>query len=122
MTGGDGDDIMFGQDGDDTLLGGAGNDKLFGNKGKDTLDGGPGKDKVKKNGNDGGNDGHKDRVIRLDNPWLGGFQLDAKDVHNILDPNSDFWIGFGARGTTRDEDGEDECEGTSIHGGDLGSH
>ncbi|MBN3493139.1 Ig-like domain-containing protein [Vibrio neptunius] len=44
LTGGAGDDILFGQGGDDTLDGGAGNDILFGGAGDDTLIGGLGSD------------------------------------------------------------------------------
>ncbi|WP_333005084.1 Ig-like domain-containing protein [Vibrio coralliilyticus] len=44
LSGGAGDDILFGQGGDDTLDGGAGNDILLGGAGDDTLIGGLGSD------------------------------------------------------------------------------
>ncbi|ANW23017.1 hypothetical protein BA953_01695 [Vibrio coralliilyticus] len=44
LSGGAGDDILFGQGGDDTLDGGAGNDILLGGVGDDTLIGGLGSD------------------------------------------------------------------------------
>jgi surface adhesion protein len=44
LSGGDGNDIIFGQGGDDTLNGGAGNDILLGGMGNDTLTGGAGAD------------------------------------------------------------------------------
>ncbi|NOH42075.1 VWA domain-containing protein, partial [Vibrio coralliilyticus] len=44
LSGGVGDDILFGQGGDDTLDGGAGNDILLGGAGDDTLIGGLGSD------------------------------------------------------------------------------
>ena len=44
MTGGSGDDQLFGQTGADTILGGTGNDKLFGWNENDLLDGGEGND------------------------------------------------------------------------------
>jgi Ca2+-binding RTX toxin-like protein len=47
ISGGEGDDILFGQGGNDTLRGDAGSDWLVGGDGKDSLDGGPGKDKLK---------------------------------------------------------------------------
>jgi Ca2+-binding RTX toxin-like protein len=48
ISGGEGDDVMFGQAGDDTLRGDDGDDWLIGGHGKDDLDGGSGKDKIKK--------------------------------------------------------------------------
>ncbi|MGH2747732.1 MAG: calcium-binding protein [Actinomycetota bacterium] len=47
LTGGDGNDKLYGQDGKDTLNGGPGNDKLFGGDGNDTLNGGDGFDVAK---------------------------------------------------------------------------
>lgn len=44
LSGGDGNDILFGQGGNDTLNGDAGNDLLFGGSGNDTLNGGLGND------------------------------------------------------------------------------
>jgi Ca2+-binding RTX toxin-like protein len=44
LSGGDGDDLIFGESGTDTLSGGAGNDRLFGNDGTDNLFGGDGDD------------------------------------------------------------------------------
>src|SRR6185312_10756489 len=42
LSGGDGNDTLYGSDGNDTLLGGNGNDNLNGGNGDDTLDGGTG--------------------------------------------------------------------------------
>ena len=39
LTGGDGDEAIFGQQGNDTIRGGAGNDTLYGGPGNDRLDG-----------------------------------------------------------------------------------
>jgi len=44
ITGGTGNDGLFGQDGDDTIAGGNGNDVLLGEGGSDTLNGGAGGD------------------------------------------------------------------------------
>ena len=51
MTGGTGDDIMYGEAGNDSMAGGDGNDQMYGGLGNDSMDGG--------NGNDGmvGDDG-----------------------------------------------------------------
>ena len=46
MTGGSGNDLLFGQAGNDTLLGKGGNDQLFGGDGNDTLTGGTGNDQM----------------------------------------------------------------------------
>ncbi len=99
ISGGDGDDVLFGQNGDDRLEGGNGNDLLFGGSGKDTLrgdagddalyggsgkddlDGGTGDDRVKKGGSDHDHgwewhdhhDRHHDHgfSISWQNPWIG---------------------------------------------------
>jgi len=47
ISGGEGDDILFGQGGNDSLRGDAGDDWLVGGHGKDTLVGGAGKDKLR---------------------------------------------------------------------------
>ncbi len=44
MTGGTGNDKMFGMSDDDTMDGGAGDDQIWGNSGDDVLDGGEGND------------------------------------------------------------------------------
>jgi Ca2+-binding RTX toxin-like protein len=44
VSGGDGNDQLFGRDGNDDLFGDDGDDKLFGGDGKDELDGGRGAD------------------------------------------------------------------------------
>ncbi len=44
MTGGTGDDKMFGMSDADKMNGGAGNDRMWGNSGNDTIDGGEGND------------------------------------------------------------------------------
>src|SRR5215217_6811119 len=46
MTGGSGNDMLFGQAGNDTLLGKGGADFLFGGAGNDVLTGGDGDDQV----------------------------------------------------------------------------
>lgn len=46
ISGGDGDDRLFGGSGDDHLLGGEGNDRLYGNDGDDTLEGEAGNDRL----------------------------------------------------------------------------
>ena len=46
LTGGSGNDRIWGNGGDDTLIGGAGNDELHGGNGDDVLDPGSGKDKL----------------------------------------------------------------------------
>ena len=46
MTGGSGNDLIFGQAGDDTLLGNGGIDQIFGGAGNDVLSGGTGNDSV----------------------------------------------------------------------------
>jgi Ca2+-binding RTX toxin-like protein len=51
ISGGDGDDILFGQAGDDKLRGDGGDDWLIGGDGDDCLDGGTGKNK-KSSGNE----------------------------------------------------------------------
>ncbi len=44
LSGGAGNDTLYGYDGDDLLQGGSGNDHLFGGSGRDTLQGGAGND------------------------------------------------------------------------------
>ena len=44
MTGGDGDDKMFGMADDDTMDGGDGKDQMWGNSGNDVMNGGAGDD------------------------------------------------------------------------------
>ena len=44
VTGGDGDEYIYGADGDDTIAGGAGDDYIYGAAGDDSLDGGAGED------------------------------------------------------------------------------
>jgi Ca2+-binding RTX toxin-like protein len=46
VTGGGGNDRLFGDDGNDTLAGGPGNDVLIGGTGNDFLGGGPGRDRL----------------------------------------------------------------------------
>lgn len=46
LSGGRGNDQLFGDDGGDALVGGGGNDRLFGGDGNDVLVGGPGRDVV----------------------------------------------------------------------------
>ncbi len=52
MDGGDGDDQMWGNSGNDVMSGGAGNDAVRGGKGDDVLDGGDGDDLVEGNSGD----------------------------------------------------------------------
>ncbi len=47
MTGGDGDDKMFGMADDDTMDGGDGKDQMWGNSGNDVMNGGAGDDQVR---------------------------------------------------------------------------
>ncbi len=46
MTGGAGDDKMFGMSDDDKMDGGAGDDQMWGNSGNDAMDGGEGNDQI----------------------------------------------------------------------------
>jgi hypothetical protein len=125
LSGGDGDDILFGQGGDDTLGGGAGDDWLIGGGGQDTLDRGTGKDKIS-HGNDyskhlwekvqerlidwtgkyqdspvRGNGTGQQAEVTLCAPWVKDFIIDLAGSNGTYDPNGDIQIMLPRR-----DDGE----------------
>jgi Ca2+-binding RTX toxin-like protein len=75
LTGGTGNDRIWGNDGDDTLIGGAGSDELHGGIGDDVLDPGSGKDKLF---GDSGDDRLK--VGAGDQEYDGGTGFDTFDA------------------------------------------
>ena len=105
LSGGEGNDKIYGGSGDDWIEGGPGNDKLYGRGGDDFLDGGDGDDKIYGgNGNDilyggAGNDklygGHGDDIL------IGGSgnnKLDGGSGNNIIiggDGNDKLYGGKG---------------------------
>ncbi|BAO84482.1 hypothetical protein SMCB_2254 [Serpentinimonas maccroryi] len=81
LSGGAGDDILFGQQGNDTLTGGEGNDTLFGGSGNDTLTGGLGADVFAWRLGDQGTTASPARDVITDfNPGQG----DALDLRDLL--------------------------------------
>ena len=77
ISGGDNNDVLYGQQGKDSINGGLGNDQLFGGTGRDTLTGGGGTDTMKWSGN-----GSSRTTIDL---LQGLFWLDGAEVGTALD-------------------------------------
>src|SRR5687768_16161153 len=75
LTGGTGNDRIWGNGGDDTLIGGAGNDELHGGNGDDVLDPGSGKDRVY-----GDNGDDRLKVGLGDQEYDGGNGFDTFDA------------------------------------------
>ena len=95
MSGGDGNDTMFGMSGNDKMDGGAGNDRMWGNSGDDVLQGGAGNDDLRGgSGNDVLHDGDGNDTVRGDSgndrifagegddAYVGGSGFDTVDFSN----------------------------------------
>ena len=95
MSGGAGDDTMFGMSGNDRMDGGAGNDRMWGNSGNDLIAGGAGNDDLRGgSGNDELHDGDGDDQVRGDSgndilvagegndAYVGGSGFDTVDFSN----------------------------------------
>ncbi len=67
ISGGEGNDVLFGQGSADTINGDDGNDLIFGGHNRDNLNGGKGKDTVKQ---DSGKLSDDDTKLLLQNPWM----------------------------------------------------
>ena len=88
MTGGTGDDKMFGMADDDKMSGGGGNDKMWGNSGADSIAGGDGNDQIfGGKGDDVISDGAGDDTVRGDS---GNDKIIAGEGNDTYDGGSGF--------------------------------
>ena len=84
VTGGSGNDFLWGEAGTDTVTGNAGNDVLVGGTGADVLTGGAGIDAIYANSG-GGGDGALDRVVYGATGWGTDFVFDFEAGTDKLD-------------------------------------
>ncbi|MEZ5844597.1 MAG: DUF4114 domain-containing protein [Hyphomicrobiaceae bacterium] len=86
MTGGTGDDTMFGMADDDVMSGGDGDDRMWGNSGNDEMHGGAGNDEVRGgSGNDALSGGAGDDLLVGNS---GDDKLDGGEGDDVLEGNS----------------------------------
>lgn len=111
VTGGKGNDQIFGRDGDDSIRGGGGNDTLFGEKGNDTLKGGDGNDTLYGSEGDDkldGEDGNDHIFSDAGNDTSSGGDGNDTVRGNIGD---DSLLGGAGNDQIFGEDGHDSLEG-----------